>query len=754
MGRCAGSARLQALLLLGAAACGCTSAPTTVLVHVQGAAGLGAPDELRLNVFTEKGAAVRDRRIPETGRPVLPGDLVLYPRETHGSIRVWVRALGAKGPLGDGATTASLLEGKQLEVTVLIAVATLPDRDGDGVPDAVDNCPDLANPQQGPCAPLDAGPRDGAPDRPGDASAERPEASTDLPPCDVDGDGHLAMSCGGDDCDDQNPLVHPKRHEGPPGDATCSDQLDNDCDSSTDLEDTECRSCTSDSECDDKSVCTNDSCTNGVCKSSPANNGAACDDGNACTTGSTCQAGSCAGGAPVSCPAAGSCKTSSCDPATGCVTANKSDGTSCDDGLYCTVNDACKAGSCTGGARDCQSGVSICNKGSCNEAQDRCDVAPVANGTVCDDQDACTQGESCQAGSCKAPALLDEPIAIGANMLNGLDRTIRVDSKGKLHVVFTTNTGGIPTGIRYYTNASGSWAGEDVASVGGTSSGYPSLVLDASDQPHVTFADQSKNKVLHARRATAGPGWTLLDVAFGRGPTSLAIDGNGTLHLAYLDAQLRYASKPVTSPSWQSYLVSSTIKNGAEAELSLALDSTGLPQIAFGDGGDSYGGRLRHATMGSTPTSWAVVEPQGLPADRAAYHPSLAITPAGVVQIAHFSVDLSPAVATLRLTKRVGGTWTTQIASSATGTPQYAGIFCALTLDSQGNAQIAHRDSLVDELRFVTNLGGSWKSTLLAKGGNVGRWASLARATTGTLHVLFEKEIGYEVRHIAFSACP
>jgi len=27
--------------------------------------------------------------------------------------------------------------------------------------------------------------------------------------CDVDGDGYLAPSCGGDDCDDHNPLVYP-----------------------------------------------------------------------------------------------------------------------------------------------------------------------------------------------------------------------------------------------------------------------------------------------------------------------------------------------------------------------------------------------------------------------------------------------------------------------------------------------------------------------------------------------------------------
>jgi hypothetical protein len=36
-------------------------------------------------------------------------------------------------------------------------------------------------------------------------------------------------------------------------------------------------------------------------------------------------------------------------------TKNKEDGTQCDDGLYCTVNDACTAGICSGSSRDCSS---------------------------------------------------------------------------------------------------------------------------------------------------------------------------------------------------------------------------------------------------------------------------------------------------------------------------------------------------------------------------------------------------------------
>ena len=53
---------------------------------------------------------------------------------------------------------------------------------------------------------------------------------------DDDGDGYKDETCGGDDCDDGNPEVNPGGTEGPAGDPTCSDGLDNDCDGATDGE--------------------------------------------------------------------------------------------------------------------------------------------------------------------------------------------------------------------------------------------------------------------------------------------------------------------------------------------------------------------------------------------------------------------------------------------------------------------------------------------------------------------------------------
>jgi len=89
-------------------------------------------------------------------------------------------------------------------------------------------------------------------------------------PLDGDHDDHVAEGCpGGDDCDDQNGAVHPGAVEGPMGDATCSDGLDNDCDGAPDAADPACSEplCDDDADCSDHDVCTGtEYCLNGHCQ--------------------------------------------------------------------------------------------------------------------------------------------------------------------------------------------------------------------------------------------------------------------------------------------------------------------------------------------------------------------------------------------------------------------------------------------------------------------------------------------------------
>jgi hypothetical protein len=163
--------------------------------------------------------------------------------------------------------------------------------------------------------------------------------------------------------------------------------------------------CTS---CNDSNECTDDLCSSGAC-SHPSKPKALCGGGGGRCAGSSCcygcisGTGSCQSGNLVgacgkggadcaACSGGNQCQNPSCTSAS-CTVINKSNGTACDDGLYCTVTDTCTNGTCGGVSRDCSSVADACNNAACNETTDQCVKQPKANGTSC-------AGGKCYGGLC------------------------------------------------------------------------------------------------------------------------------------------------------------------------------------------------------------------------------------------------------------------------------------------------------------------------------------------------------------------
>jgi len=124
----------------------------------------------------------------------------------------------------------------------------------------------------------------------------------------------------------------------------------------------------------------------GVCTYANKPNGIVCNDNNNCTSSDVCTNGACAG-APTICPAPVVCKQAGvCNPATGvCNYADQANGTGCNDGQYCSINDACNNGTCQGANRSCTI-VDACliSPGTCNEGTDVCDFTARACGVNAD----------------------------------------------------------------------------------------------------------------------------------------------------------------------------------------------------------------------------------------------------------------------------------------------------------------------------------------------------------------------------------
>jgi hypothetical protein len=115
----------------------------------------------------------------------------------------------------------------------------------------------------------------------------------------------------------------------------------------------------------------------------PVADGTACSDGNACTQTDTCQAGVCVGSNPVVCAALDQCHdVGVCEPGTGaCTNPPKTNGTTCNDGDPCTLNDVCTNGVCGGTPVSCP-GTQTCQGGACGVSCGS-NFCPAAN-TVCD----------------------------------------------------------------------------------------------------------------------------------------------------------------------------------------------------------------------------------------------------------------------------------------------------------------------------------------------------------------------------------
>lgn len=142
--------------------------------------------------------------------------------------------------------------------------------------------------------------------------------------------------------------------------------------------------------------------------------GSACaDDGNPCTAdecinGQCRHSGDTSGGCLIdgACVPPGTTRPGNacqvCDPdrdATGW--SNRPNGAACDDGNACTRSDTCQAGACVGGDPVVCRPLDQCHiAGVCDPDTGDCSNPVAEDGTRCDDDNVCTTGDVCRAGVC------------------------------------------------------------------------------------------------------------------------------------------------------------------------------------------------------------------------------------------------------------------------------------------------------------------------------------------------------------------
>lgn len=168
-----------------------------------------------------------------------------------------------------------------------------------------------------------------------------------------------------------------------------------------------------DDQCDDQDSCTIDKClVTGTCEHTAKDNvckiDGECYDAGAAKSSTQCQvcdpAQNVADWTAVICDDDNPCTNDWCDPGTGCKS-QSDDSLSCDDGQACSTDDHCEAGQCVASAcggcvdEDCAATAGPCETATCAEGE--CVKADVAEGTACTSDDPCVKNATCDAsGSC------------------------------------------------------------------------------------------------------------------------------------------------------------------------------------------------------------------------------------------------------------------------------------------------------------------------------------------------------------------
>lgn len=171
--------------------------------------------------------------------------------------------------------------------------------------------------------------------------------------------------------------------------------------------------CTIHEDCDDANVCTEDLCN-------PAEHCCIffsdgldyinCGDDLYCNGADYCIDGVCWHG-DFECGGDTDCARAVCDEELDmCVVEPFSDGTSCDDGLYCTGEDnVCMSGTCRYADPCAGSTGNPCTYYECFEIEPHCVEREQPDGASCEDGDICNGMELCRGGACSAvvPACFD-----------------------------------------------------------------------------------------------------------------------------------------------------------------------------------------------------------------------------------------------------------------------------------------------------------------------------------------------------------
>lgn len=451
----------------------------------------------------------------------------------------------------------------------------------------------------------------------------------------------------------------------------------------------------------------------------------------------------------------------------------------------------CTAGTCgltcNGGALSCQNLCAACPVGAATFqcAGAACQAtACIAGRLLCGDQcPACPTGAAttqCSGSSCAAATCQSGRLACQGECPSCPALATATGCLANTCVATACAAGSVVCGGACVPCAAGArFCCKEVVDPAMNTGLFQALALDSPGRAYVAYYDQGAKSLKLARSGPTGFTFLTVDASggdLGQG-VSLAVDAQGTAHLAYTQAAypmaIKYASVPTVGAPAVETIETGLIQVGAT---SIAIDSLGRIQVGYFFNGDghwaiktvtgwdrrtamTYGRDITLAIAGTTPFLAASANPSasgvqasvlqyawldaGTPPDGGAflsatvrstvgvslsYEPAIAIDPNGTPIVAY----TDPNFRDLRLATRAGGAWTSEIVDSNFG--EHA----ALVVSPAGATGIAYVGGASFLPKFVERLAADagWQGVVIDPKGLV-QQLSLAYDSTGRPHVTF-----------------
>jgi hypothetical protein len=301
----------------------------------------------------------------------------------------------------------------------------------------------------------------------------------------------------------------------------------------------------------------------------------------------------------------------------------------------------------------------------------------------------------------------------------GSQASLVIAGDGTLHVFYLDEEA---QSLRYTTGTSGTWVVETVAA-NISDEPWPSPAITADGQLYVAFRDGIQSKITLATRSGSSWNYSTVDSTGGHHP-SLALDSSGRPHLSYVmsvPGELRYAYEDA---GWQIETVHSDVR---ALQTGLAIDATGRAHLAYSGPPDTdWWEVLMYAYR--DPAGWHHEVADGGEDD--AYVTlnigsdiSLDLDAGGQPRVAYTSFHSSTTpypwrfYSLPRYAMRMSDGWSISLLSEYGHTEG-----AAFTLDSAGQAHIVYQQ--VGDL-VHSFYAGTWEREVVALGGVAGVGASM-----------------------------